>query len=57
MVEVATAPQTLLEPMPVAFSPNGKTPLAGGVDKTISFTEAASGKISMTIAKQPGLVL
>jgi WD40 repeat protein len=55
-LHTATALQTLLEPMTVAFSPNGETLLAGGVDKTISFIEAASGKISRTIAKQPGLV-
>jgi WD40 repeat protein len=37
-----TSQGTLLEPMTVAFSPDGKTLLAGGVDKTISFIEAAS---------------
>jgi WD40 repeat protein len=55
-LHTATALQTLLEPMTVAFSPNGETLLAGGVDKTISFIEAASGKVARTIAKQPGLV-
>jgi WD40 repeat protein len=38
-------------------SPDGKTLLAGGVDKTIRLIEVASGKISRTIPKQPGLVL
>jgi WD40 repeat protein len=55
-LHTATALQTLLEPMSVAFSPNGETLLSGGVDKTISIIEAASGKISRTIARQPGLV-
>jgi len=40
----------------LVFSPDGKTILAGGVDKTIRVIEAASGKISRTIPKQPGLV-
>jgi WD40 repeat protein len=46
----------LLEPFAVAFFPDDKTLLVGGADKTISFVEAASGKISRTIPKQPGLV-
>jgi WD40 repeat protein len=55
-LHTATALPTLLEPMTAAFSPNGETLLAGGVDKAISFIEAASGKVSRTMAKQPGLV-
>ncbi len=46
----------LLEPMAVAFFPDGKTLLAGGVDKTISIVEAHTGKVLRALPKQPGLV-
>jgi WD40 repeat protein len=46
----------LLEPMAVAFFPDGKTLLTGGVDKTISIVEAHTGKVLHALPKQPGLV-
>ena len=46
----------LLEPMAVAFSPDGKTLFAGGVDKTISIVEAQTGEVLRALPKQPGLV-
>ncbi len=45
-----------LEPMAVAFFPDGGKVLAGGVEKTISVIEAASGNILRTIPKQPGVI-
>lgn len=51
-----TVKEFLLEPTAVAFSPDGKSLLAGGVDKTISIIDAVSGKVSHAIPKQPGVV-
>jgi WD40 repeat protein len=46
----------LLEPMAVAFFPDGKTLFAGGVDKTISIVDAQTGEVLRALPKQPGLV-
>ncbi len=45
-----------LEPMAVAFFPDGGKLLAGGVEKTLSVIETASGNILRTIPKQPGVI-
>jgi WD40 repeat protein len=45
-----------LEPTAVAFFPDGGKLLAGGVEKTISVIETASGNILRTLPKQPGVV-
>ena len=45
-----------LEPMAVAFLSDGGDLLAGGVDKTISVIETATGNILRTIPKQPGVI-
>jgi WD40 repeat protein len=52
-----TPTEFLLEPFAVAFSPDGKSVLAGGADKVISVIDPENGKISRTIPKQSGLVL
>jgi WD40 repeat protein len=46
----------LLEPMAVAFAPDGKSILAGGADKTISIIDPESDKVTRAFPKQPGLV-
>ena len=51
-----TPTEFLLEPFTVAFSPDGKSVLAGGADKVISIIDPQDGKISRSFPKQPGLV-
>jgi WD40 repeat protein len=47
----------LLEPMAVVFSPDSKSVLAGGVDKSISIIDPETGKVLRSLPKQPGLVM
>lgn len=48
---------SLLELMAVAFSPDGKSLVAGGIDKTVSIIDPGTGKVLRTLPKQPGLIL
>jgi len=47
----------LLEPLAVAFSQNGKSVIAGGVDKTLSVINPETGKVLRTLPRQPGLII
>ena len=47
----------LLEPDAVAFVPDGKSLVAGGMDKTISIIDPETAKVRRAIPKQPGLIL
>lgn len=51
-----TVKEFLLEPTAVAFSTDGKSLLAGGVDKTISILDPESGKVLGAFPRQPGIV-
>jgi len=46
-----------LEPFAVAFSPDGKSVVAGGMGKTISVIDPETGKVLRMLPKQPGLIL
>jgi WD40 repeat protein len=47
----------ILEPMAVAFLPDGKSLLAGGVDKTVSIIDPESGKVLRALPKQAEIVV
>ncbi|MBV8071162.1 MAG: hypothetical protein JO270_14735 [Acidobacteriaceae bacterium] len=47
----------LVEPLAVAFSQDGKSVIAGGVDKTLSIINPESGKVLRTLPRQPGLIM
>jgi len=51
-----TPTEFLLEPFTVAFSPDGKSVLAGGTDKVISSIDPETGKVTRTLPKQSGVV-
>lgn len=53
----STGPAFLLEPLAVAFSQNGKSIIAGGVDKTVSLIDPETGKVLRTLPRQPGLIM
>jgi len=52
-----TPAEFLLEPTAVAFTPGGKSLVAGGVDKVISIIDAETGKVLRRFPKQPGWIL
>jgi WD40 repeat protein len=52
----STAKDLTLEPMAVVFAPDGKSVLAGGIDKTISIIDVESGKVLRALPKQAEMV-
>ena len=53
----SSAKDFILEPMAVAFLPDGKSVLAGGVDKTISIIDRDTGKVLRALPKQAEIVV
>jgi WD40 repeat protein len=43
----------LLEPMAAAFSPDGKSVLVGGIDKTVFVADPETGKVQRTNESMP----
>ena len=52
----STAKDLMLEPMAVVFAPDGKSVLAGGVDKTISIIDVEGGEVLRALPKREEMV-
>jgi len=53
----STATPSLLEALAVAFSPHGKSVIAGGVDKTVFIIDPQTGQVLRSLPSQPGPIV